>query len=280
MSLDNSSRSMAGSSSTDERIIDLAGGRISWRETGAGAPLVLLHGVGSNAGSWARQMSAFPGHRVLAWDAPGYGRSSPLEEQFPDAGNYVQKLSQWLDALGVTRANLVGHSLGCLMAARFAARFPQRVMNVTLASVAAGHARLEPTERQRLLEVRIGDLEALGPRGMAETRGPRLLGPHATQEQVRAVVEAMASVDPHGYRQAARMLSSADIIADLERIPDAIPLQIIFGGADLITTPEANRRVAAHAPRATVIEIPHAGHALSVDAAEPFAAAIAAHLRT
>ena len=61
------------------------------------------------------------------------------------------------------------------------------------------------------------------------------------------MVKAMASVDPHGYRQAARMLSSADIIADLERIPDAIPLQIIFGGADLITTPEANRRVAAHA---------------------------------
>jgi pimeloyl-ACP methyl ester carboxylesterase len=57
-------------------------------------------------------------------------------------------------------------------------------------------------------------------------------------------------------------------------------LQIIFGGADLITTPDANRRVAVHAPRARVIEIPDAGHALSVDAAEPFNAAIAAHLRS
>ncbi len=270
---------MAASSSTDERSIDLAGGRVSWREAGEGAPLVLLHGVGSNAGSWERQLSAFPGYRVLAWNAPGYGPSSPLQPDAPDAGDYAQRLAEWLDALGVSRINLVGHSLGCLVAARFAADFPQRVGSLTLASIAAGHARMAPEDRKRLLEGRVGDVAELGPRGMAEKRGPRLLGPKATSEQIRAVVEAMASVDPQGYAQAARMLSGGDIIADLARLPDSVPLQIVFGSADLITTPEANRRVAAHVLRAKVIEIPDAGHALSVDAAEAFNAAIAAHLR-
>ena len=270
---------MAASSSTDERAIEIAGQRISWREAGEGAPLVLLHGVGSNAGSWERQMHAFPGRRVLAWNAPGYGASSALQPDWPDAGDYAKALAQWLDALGLARVDLVGHSLGCLMAARFAADHPQRVASLTLASIAAGHARLDPQEQKRLLEGRIGDVEALGPRGMAEKRGPRLLGPKATPEQIRAVVEAMASVDPKGYAQAARMLSRADIIADIARLPDSVPLQIVFGGADVITTPEANRRVAAHAPHAPVIEIPDAGHALSVDAADGFNAAIAAHLR-
>ena len=223
-------------------------------------------------------MVAFPGYRVLAWNAPGYGASSPLNKQTPDAGDYAQRLAQWLDALGVTRANIVGHSLGCLMAARFAADFPQRVASLTLASIAAGHAQLDFAERNRLLEGRIGDLEALGPRGMAEIRGPRLLGPTATTQEIRAVVEAMASVHPGGYAQAARMLSGGDIIADIARIPDSIPLQIVFGESDLITTPDANRRVASEAPRAKITEIPNAGHALSVDAAESFNAAIAAHL--
>ena len=260
--------------------MDLDGQRLSWREAGHGSPLVLLHGIGSNAGSWQKQLSAFPDHRVLGWNAPGYGASSHLDTEAPDAGAFSFVLSRWLDALSIGRIHLVGHSLGCLMAARFAADHPDRVASLTLASIAAGHARLPPEERKRMLEGRIGDVQELGPRGMAEKRGPRLLGPKATSEQIRAVVDAMAAVDPKGYAQAARMLSGGDILADLARLPPTIPLQIVFGSADLITTPQANLRVAAHVPRATVIEIPDAGHALSVDAAEPFNAAIAAHMRT
>ena len=271
---------MAALSSTDEHLIDLDGQRLSWREAGTGAALVLLHGIGSNAVSWQRQLSAFPNRRVLAWNAPGYGNSSHLQEAAPDAGAYARVLTHWLEALGIQRIDLVGHSLGCLIAARFAADHPERVASLTLASIAAGHARLAPEDRKRLLDGRIGDVDELGPRGMAEKRGPRLLGPKATAEQIRQVIDAMAAVDPKGYAQAARMLSGGDILADLARIPESVPLQIAFGSADLITTPEANRRVAAHVLRAAVIEIPDAGHALSVDAAEPFNAAIAAHLRT
>ena len=280
MSPDSSSRLMAASSSTDEHVRDLDGKRLSWREAGTGSALVLLHGIGSHAGSWQKQLEAFPNHRVLAWNAPGYGNSSRLAADAPDAGAYADVLKRWLDALGIGRINLVGHSLGCLMAARFAADNPDRIASLTLASIAAGHARLAPEDRTRMLEGRVGDVEELGPRGMAEKRGPRLLGPRATAEQIRQVVDAMAAVDPIGYAQAARMLSGGDILADLVRLPASIPLQIVFGSADLITTPQANRNVASHVQHATVIEIPDAGHALSVDAAEPFNAAIAAHMRS
>jgi pimeloyl-ACP methyl ester carboxylesterase len=256
------------------------GRTLSWREVGTGAPVVLLHGIGSNAASWAAQMQAFPGHRVLAWNAPGYGASEPLAKEAPDAGDYARVLRSWLDHLGLARINLLGHSLGCLMAARFAADHPERVSSLTLASIAAGHARLPVDDRARMLAGRIGDVETLGPRGMAEKRGPRLLGPKASPEQIAAVVDAMGAVDPFGYAQAARMLSTGDILADLARLPESMPVQIVFGGADLITTPEANRKVAAIIPRAPVTEIPDAGHALSVDAPAPFNAAIAAFLRT
>ena len=242
--------------------------------------IVLLHGIGSNASSWRAQMLAFPGYRVLAWNAPGYDMTLPLPQSHPHAGDYADVLRRWLDALGITMIHLVGHSLGCLMAARFAADHPQRVASLTLASIAAGHATLPEAERSRLLEGRIGDVETLGPRGMAQKRGPRLLGPKAGPDQIQAVVDAMAAVDPQGYAQAARMLSTGDITSDIGRLHESLPVQIVFGGADVITTPEANRRVAAVIPRAKVVEIPDAGHALSVDAPDAFNAAIAAIIRT
>ena len=271
---------MAVSSSIENRLIGFDDLRISWSEAGAGMPLVLLHGIGSNAASWRAQMTAFPGFRVLAWNAPGYDLSTPLAQSHPQASDYSQALRRWLDALGVTMVHVVGHSLGCLMAARFAADNPQRVATLTLASIAAGHANLPDEERKRLLEGRIGDVKILGPRGMAEKRGPRLLGPKASPDQIQAVVDAMGAVDPEGYAQAARMLSTADITSDIARFPEALPVQIVFGSADVITTPDANRRVAASIPRAKVIEIPDAGHALSVDAPDAFNAAIAAMIRT
>lgn len=274
MSQGSLSPSMAVSSSTEAHSASLGTGELRWLEQGAGTPLVLLHGIGSNAGSWTRQMTAFADCRVLAWNAPGYGGSTALAALSPDAGDYAGVLTAWLDRLRLERIHLVGHSLGCLIAARFAATQPQRLLTLTLASIAAGHARLPAQERQRLLDGRLDDVEQLGAGGMAEKRGPRLCGPLATQADVSAVIAAMAAVDPHGYAQAARMLSSGDILADVERLPAALPVQIVFGRSDVITSPAANRRVAAHLPQARIVEIPQAGHACPVDSAVAFNAAI------
>ena len=259
--------------------VETSQGVVTFLEGGEGAPLVLLHGIGSSARSFSAQLGAFPGHRVIAWNAPGYAGSAPLAKDAPDAGDYTDVLSAFLDAMGVSSCDLFGHSLGCLMAARFAADHPARVRSLTLASIAAGHARLAPAERARLLEGRLGDVATLGPRGMAEKRGPRLLGPEASPAQIRAVVDNMAGVDPRGYGQAARMLSGGDILADLARLPLTLPVRIIFGLADVITPPEANQRVAAAFGRAQVVEIPRAGHALYVDQAAAFNAALAISLQ-
>ncbi|RYP45888.1 hypothetical protein DL770_011387 [Monosporascus sp. CRB-9-2] len=54
--------------------------------------------------------------RVLAWDAPGYGSSTPLADVAPRAADYAGRLQAWLAALDVTPDAIVGHSLGALMA--------------------------------------------------------------------------------------------------------------------------------------------------------------------
>src|SRR5262252_4836217 len=193
---------------------------------------------------------------------PGLWRLDSVGAEHPAASNYAAALDDWLDALGIARCHLLGHSLGSLIAARFAAEHPERVITLTLAGVARGHGHLPPPQRERLLRQRLDDLAELGPHGMAAKRGPRLLGPEATEAIRRTVVETMAHIHPGGYAQAARMLSTGDIMADLAELPAGLPIQVIVGDADLITPPADCLEIAAACRAAATQVIPGAGHAL------------------
>jgi pimeloyl-ACP methyl ester carboxylesterase len=263
----------------DARGIVSDGARFTYLEQGSGTPLVLLHGIGSAARSWRHQLRGLGrAYRVIAWDAPGYGGSSPLPQQRPDAGDYADALEKLLCALNVERFHLVGHSLGCVIAARYARLRPERLLSLTLASVATGHARLPAEERARLREARLGDLAALGPRGMAEKRGPRLLGPHAAEDAIRAVIDTMAMLHPHGYAQAVHMLSAADTLDDLRALPPSLRAQIIYGDADVITPPAQNQSIARELPQAQAHVLSGAGHALYLEQPGAFNALLMAFL--
>jgi pimeloyl-ACP methyl ester carboxylesterase len=260
-----------GSEPGELRIAELKGGTLSYLDEGAGPAVVLLHGIGSAARSWGAQVEALSKRRrVIAWNAPGYPPSATLTHDWPSAADYALRLASLLEHLDVRACHLVGHSLGCLIAARFTLLDPSRVLSLTLASCALGHARLPEAERERLLASRIGDIETLGPRRMAEKRGPRLLGPGASAEAVRSVVDTMARVDPRGYAQATRMLSRGDLIADIEALPPALPVQFVYGGCDVITPPEVNLRAASARPDAPVTVIETAGHACYVEQSQRF----------
>lgn len=260
---------------TAERQIRVGASTITYLEAGQGVPLVLLHGIGSAAWSFQDQLAALSAqYRVIAWNAPGYGGSDCLADPSPKAVDYAQSLSGFLDALQIERCHLLGHSLGCLMAASFARLYPERLLSLTLSSIAVGQANMPAEERQKLLDQRLHDVTVLGPREMAEKRGPRLLAPAATPTMVRRVIDAMAAVRPDGYSQAARMLAAGDVKADIAAIPANLPLQIIYGDADVITPPARNLEVAALRPQAPVRVIAQAGHALYLEQSEAFNSAL------
>jgi pimeloyl-ACP methyl ester carboxylesterase len=250
----------------ERKIASVDSSKISYFERGIGTPLVLLHGIGSAALSWKNQLASLSiTHRVIAWDAPGYGESTALPEPAPRSVDYAARLTEFLRERGIDAFHLVGHSLGSLIAARFAADNPERIRSLTLASIATGHARMSEEERARLKSARLDDLANLGPRGMAEKRGPRLVSPAATPGVRQAVIDTMASIRPDGYAQAVRMLSQGDVAADVVRLAAKMPVQIVFGSADVVTPPDQNRRVAALRPSAPVHEVPNAGHALYLE---------------
>src|SRR6201995_5092159 len=99
--------------------------------------VVLLHGAGFDHTTWALHSRWFAhhGYGVLAPDLPGHGRSSgaPLST-IADMADWTAAL---LDAAGVAKARLVGHSMGSLIALETAARYPTKVSSLSLIGTAA-----------------------------------------------------------------------------------------------------------------------------------------------
>ena len=83
------------------RCVDTPLGSTCLLEAGAGPEtIVLLHGISSGAGSWASCVPFLAPHaRVIAWDAPGYGKSSPLPAPIPKATDYALRLAALVEAL-------------------------------------------------------------------------------------------------------------------------------------------------------------------------------------
>jgi pimeloyl-ACP methyl ester carboxylesterase len=254
---------------------------IDYRERpGSGSVLVLLHGIGSNADGFAAVLPLLPADwRVIAWNAPGYGPSAPLAQDWPLAADYADTLAAFLDRLGVGRASLAGHSLGALTAAAFSADRPDRVERLILASPALGHGVTPGAPLSAASQDRIDELARLGPDAFARARAPRLVFRAEANARLVAAVEAgMAQVRSPGYDQAARMLASGRLLDDAARL--AVPTDVITGEEDVVTPPEGARRLHAALPpavRCRLTEVPAAGHALYTQAPHAFAQALTPH---
>ncbi len=113
-----------------------AGRSLSVSDTGTGKPIVLVHGLASNASDWGELPArlAAAGHRVIHYDRIGYGYSTRSE---PGASNYTYAsnatdLRALLNALGIERAALVGWSFGGGVVQTFALESPERVTQLAL----------------------------------------------------------------------------------------------------------------------------------------------------
>lgn len=221
--------------------------------------VVLLHGISSGAPSWLHAALALDGMHVVAWDAPGYGASTPLNMPAPMAADYAARLHDLLQTLKISSCVLVGHSLGALMGAAYARGLGASVVSrLVLISPAGGYGAPEKAEsREKVRQQRHEALKTLGVKGMAQRIDQRLLSP-AAAEAARLWVRWNAErLQPAGYLQAVELLCQADLGAGGAL---SIPVEVHCGDADVVTPPDAS---AAWAEKlsAPFMLIARAGHA-------------------
>lgn len=120
---------------------------------GQGEAVVLLHGIFAEKDHWvdfARPLTSR--YRVIAPDLPGFGESSRLDNQTYNYAEQVERLAQFLDAIGVNRAHIAGNSMGGTIAALFAIRYPDRVLSVGLIGAPHGIRTPISSEMDQIIE--------------------------------------------------------------------------------------------------------------------------------
>lgn len=123
-----------------KHALDAAGHRIVYYEGGAGEPMVLVHGFTGSKENWlesARYLT--PHYRVIALDLPGWGESERKPDESYEVPEQSRRLAAFLDALGIPRAIVVGHSMGGHVSGLFAVRYPERVEDLILVDSAGVH---------------------------------------------------------------------------------------------------------------------------------------------
>ena len=239
---------------------DVGGRKISYAGAGTDGDVILLvHGYGGDRNSWLfLQEPLAAKYQVYALDLPGHGTSAK-DVGDGTLGVLAEAVTGVLDALGAARAHLVGHSLGGAVALAVAAGDPGRIASLTLIAPAGFGA-----------DINVGYL-----RGFADAATRRELKPVLSQlfadeslvtrqlvddllaykrlDGVDAALHALLDTLLDGDAQ------RADSAAPLAAIGDAVPVTVVWGGADRVI-PAAQAQAVAGAVRHVIDGAGHMPH--------------------
>lgn len=267
-----------------DRRIDHRGCRLAYRVTGEGAPVLLVQGVGVAGSGWRPQVEALAGaHRCVAFDHRGIGASQPTGGEITVA-NLADDARAILDAEGIERADVVGHSLGGAVALELALAARGRVRSLALLCTFTGGRTAAPFSPRLAWW---GARSRLGSRRMRRRGFLGLVLPPGRRSG--AALDALAAeigelfghdladLPPVAAEQlrALRRYDASDRLAALA----GLPTLVVAAAHDPIAPPRAGRALAAGIPGARYVEIPDASHGLPITHAERINAELAEHLR-
>jgi pimeloyl-ACP methyl ester carboxylesterase len=260
--------------------IEIAGLRIAFRRMGEGAPLVLLHGAFGDSRVWRRQLAGLSDEfTVVAWDAPGCGRSSdPAAPETFRLSDYADLLAGFIGVLGLGRPHVLGLSFGGGLALELYRRHPAVPRTLVLASAYAGWAGSLPPEeieqrRQRAL--READLppEQWVPRYL-----PGLFTEAAPPELIDEAVEIMYDTRPAGMKAMISAFAEADLRDVLPLIE--VPTLLLYGEADQRSPLNVAGELHARIPTSKLVIISGVGHDSNLEAPETFNTEVRNFLRS
>jgi pimeloyl-ACP methyl ester carboxylesterase len=233
--------------------------------------IVLLHGAGFDHTIWALHSRWFAHHGfgVLAPDLPGHGRSGG------EAVSTIAGMADWtaalLEAAGVPKAKLVGHSMGSLIALEAAARHPTKVSALSLIGTAAtmtvGPDLLKAAEANDHAAIDMVSIWGLGfQAGLGGSLAPGLwmhTGAQRVLEQCRPGVLFNDLFACNAYQGA---LAAAAAIT--------VPATLVLGERDMMTPARAGKVLAAAIPNSRTVVLPGAGHMMMVERPDELLAAL------
>ncbi|GHH82493.1 3-oxoadipate enol-lactonase [Streptomyces sulfonofaciens] len=232
-------------------------------------PLLLGPSLGTSTALWdgvAPELAT--SHRVIRWDLPGHGGSSPgLIGPGATVDDLARLVLALADALGIERFAYAGVSIGGAVGLHLAVHHPERLTSLAVICSSA-HFGDGARWRERAASVRG---EGLAP--LVETADSRWFTPGFS---VPALLEDHRTADPGAYAACCDALAAFDI---RDRLPEvAVPTLLIAGREDPATPPEHLREIADAVPGAQLTELPGASHLAPAERPAAVRAALRGHL--
>jgi pimeloyl-ACP methyl ester carboxylesterase len=253
---------------------DVDGLSVAYWRAGHGPALVLLHGFLFDSRAWRPQLEELSSDfTVIAWDAPGAGRSSDPPEPFALSA-WAECLAGLLDAAEIERAHLAGLSWGGLVAQEFYRRDRDRVLSLVLADTYAGwRGSLGPTTAEERLAACLRD-SALPAEELVSRYLPGMHSGSASPEVRDELATIMSDFHPAGFRLMARSLAESDTRDLLRDV--RVPTLLLWGEADARSPVGVAHGLEKLIPGARLSVIPGAGHLSNVEAPPRFNAEVRA----
>jgi pimeloyl-ACP methyl ester carboxylesterase len=261
-----------------KKEVRLANGiKLAYVELGdpKGEPLLLLHGYTDTSRSWSVMVPHLSGYRVLMPDQRGHGASDAPECCYGPA-QFAFDAKLFLDALGVKRSAVAGHSLGSMVAMAMAAEYPERVSAIVL----IGSTALAPVKPGAWLYDQVAALSFPLDRSSAFMREwhpsnqPTAIDPVFAE----AVMEDILLIQPHVWRGVMRELTQLPVARHASGVKARV--LILSGGKDPLFPPEHHAALLKAFPKAEAHVFPELGHSPNWEQPDDVAARIDAFLKS
>ena len=229
------------------------GNQLFYRDWGTGKPVILIHGWPLNADMWEYQMMAMAlrGHRVIAYDRRGFGRSSQPWAGY-DYNTFADDLKAIIDTLQLTDVALVGFSMGGGEVARYMSRHGGANVSRAVLVAAVTPMLLKTSDNaggvaQSVFDDMVAQLKLDRPYFLAnfgkQFFGAGLLNFTVTPEILDWAQSLAMVASPKATIDCIRAFSETDFRADLGAFN--VPTLIIHGDADVIVPIDISARIAA-----------------------------------
>jgi poly(3-hydroxyoctanoate) depolymerase len=248
----------------EERLVSFNGFGIFVRERGDGYPLLMINGLGGNLEMWNVTQSRLSAHaRTIAFDAPGMGRSraTPVPLPLPAVSWMLCRL---LDQLGYERVDIVGYSLGGVMAQQLARSAPDRVRRLALVGTSCGWGSAPPELVPLAL---IGTPLRYVSKTFYRRTSHLLDGGRRFADTARAEAQASErnSHPPSALGYAQQFLQGTTWSSLHWAHTVRVPTLVLAGQCDRLVPPANGRLLASRLPNSRLYTLPGEGHLMLFD---------------
>jgi pimeloyl-ACP methyl ester carboxylesterase len=232
---------------------------------GEGFPLMMIAGLGANVDWWdPRWIQGFSEEfKTVAFDNRGAGHTDVSDEEYSIA-LFADDTAGLMDAMGISRAHVLGISMGGMIAQDLALNYPEKVQKLVLCSTSCGGAKSIPVS-QEVLTVLMTDRSALSPEEIARTMIPLLVtedflrnNPELAELAIQQMVKA--PISNKAYMRQLKAILNFDTCARLSQIK--APTLILQGKRDILVPPENASMLDEAIPNAKLVYFENSAHGL------------------